>query len=159
MPRLKTIRKFEEWKADPKNVEELFRLIVEERMSLRDAAMEGVKQPYTLVYPWLHDGGEMQKRYEGVLAAMADDLMHERLKIADSVRKAENPVAVQAAKLACEVREQNARSWGRERYGEAAEAMRGTTVVLQIANLRGAQVSLPGPVKALPDVSDAEQVE
>jgi len=155
MPRLKTIRAFDVWKADPKNVDELFRLIVEERMSLRDAAIEGVKQPYTLMYRFLHDGGEMQKRYEGVLAAMADDLMHERLKIADSVRGAKNPVEVQAAKLACEVREQNARSWGRERYGEAADAMRGATVVIQVAALR----ELPAPaVAALPDVSDAEQV-
>jgi hypothetical protein len=128
-------------------------------MSLRDAAIEGVKQPYTLVYPWLHDGGEMQKRYEAALAAMADDLMHERLKIADSVRKSRNPVAVSAAKLACEVREQNARSWGRERYGEAADAMRGATVVIQVADLRGPQVALPVATPALPDVTDAEQVE
>lgn len=163
MPRLKTIRAFDQWKLEESNWEAFFGLIVEgelradgtrKQLSLRDACM-AVKQPYTLVYPFLHDGGAMQKRYEGVLAAMADDLMHERLRIADDVLGSDVPSHVQAAALACKVREENARSWGRERYGEAAEAMRGTTVLIQVAALR----ELPAPKAALADVSDAETVE
>lgn len=156
MPRLKTIRAFVEWVKDEANIAELFRLIVEDRMRLRDACMK-LGRPYTLVYPFLHDGGAMQKRYEGALAALADDLMHERLQIADGVKGSKNPVAVAAAKLRCEVREGNAAKWGKERYGEAFEASKGPAVVIQVADLRGATVAVqgPAPMPAL-EVQDAE---
>lgn len=153
--RAKTIRAFEEWSLVDENWEGFFRLIVEgDRMRLRDACV-AVKQPYSLVYPFLHDGGAMQKRYEAALAALADDLMHERLEIADSVRSAKDQVTVAAAKLACDVRRENSEKWGRERYGEAADALRGGTVIIQVADLRGANVQLPAAPPML-DVSDAE---
>lgn len=155
--RVKTVKAFEEWSSREESWEQLFRLIVEDRKRLRDACVE-LKQPYSLVYPFLHDGGVMQKRYEGALAAMADDMQRERLEIADSVRGSSNPVAVAAAKLACEVRGDISSKWGRERYGEAFETQRGPAVVIQVADLRGTTVQLPAARGALP-MRDTEEAK
>lgn len=140
---------------DEKNVAELFRLIVEERMRLRDAAVLGVKQPYTLVYAFLHDGAEMQKRYEGALAAVADDLAHEALAIADEqaeVKKEDGTTYdpdVARDKLRVDTRLRMASKWSRERYGESQDSQKVVPVIIQVADLRGATVQLP-VAKSLP---------
>jgi len=125
-PRLKTIRAFEKWKLDEENLAEFFRLIVEERKRMRDACMV-MKVPYRLMYPFLHDGGVMQKRYEGALAAVGDDLVHERLQRAREMResKTEVPAHVMAAKLECDVLESTAKKWEPARYGEKGGGLGG----------------------------------
>lgn len=117
MPKQKTIKAFDVWKLDAKNWDEFFRLIVEDGLRLRDAAVK-LKQPYTLVYPFIHDGGEMEKRYTAALKAVARDHMDETVPIADSVRKTTIPARVAAAKLAIEARQVYAAKADRERFGD-----------------------------------------
>lgn len=117
MARQVTIRAFDAWKLDPRNWDAFFRLITEEGLSLRNAAMK-LKQPYTLVFPFIHDGAEMQKRYELAQKAVARRLMDETLPIADSVRKTKIPARVSAAKLAIEARQVYAAHADRDRFGE-----------------------------------------
>jgi len=127
MAQLKARRAFEEWKSDPKNVDELFRLIVEERMGLRDAAIIGMKQSYTLMYEFLNDGGELQKRLEGAYAALADAIAHEALEIADeqcAVKKDDGTTYdpdVPRDKLRVETRLRLMPKWGRARYGDRVD--------------------------------------
>lgn len=150
--RLKTIRAFDEWKLDEANWTEFFRLIVEERLRMRDACVK-LKQPYRLMYPFLHDGGAMQKRYEAALAAVGDDLMHERLQVARSIResKTEVPAHVMAAKLDCDVLESTAKKWTPERYGEK-EAQRGggITVIVDRSCGGAVEISAGGAIARIP---------
>lgn len=122
MPRLKTIKEFEEWVKDEANVEDLLRRVAE-GTKLQKACLD-LKRPYTLVYPYLHSTDELKKRYEAALAARADALMHETVEIADSVRKTDKPARVMAAKLAVETRQAIASGWNRERYGETLRVER-----------------------------------
>ncbi len=122
MPRLKTIRRFEEWKKVPENIEGFFRLLEGDvgvkPLRFRDACL-GAKVPYTLMYVHLHGEPELKARYESILAARADDMMHERLDIAKNVEPERDKVA--KAKLECEVLGSTASYWDRERYGERPE--------------------------------------
>jgi len=116
MPRQKTVRAFEEWVSDEANIEEVLRRVMG-GTKLSKLCVE-IKRPYTLLYPYLHSTPELQKRYEAALAGRADDLMHETLEIADSVRGTDEAAQVSAAKLAVETRQKLASGWNRERYGE-----------------------------------------
>lgn len=141
MAQLKTIRWFLEWQKDEANVDEFFRLIVEERKRFREACL-ALKVPFTLMYPFVHDGGEMQKRYDLALKAISHDLMERRHEVAEGVQGTEIPAQVSAAKLLCEVYEGTAKKWDKDRYGEHQDAVRTAPVVIQIANLRGAPLQL-----------------
>lgn len=116
MPRQKTIRAFEEWVQDDANVQDVLKRVMA-GTKLSKVCAE-IKRPYTLLYPHLHSTPELKARYEAALAARADDLMHETLEIADSVRKTKIPARVGAAKVAIEARQALASGWNRERYGE-----------------------------------------
>jgi hypothetical protein len=151
-PRMKTIRAFDEWKLDEENLAEFFRQIVEERKRMRDACV-AVGQPYRLMYPFLHDGGVMQKRYEAALAAVGDDLMHERLQRARELResKTEIPAHVMAAKLECDVLESTASKWEPARYGEK-ESQRGGGIQVYVDRSCGGsvQISAGGATARIP---------
>lgn len=148
-PRLKTIKAFDEWKLDEENLAEFFRQIVEERLRMRDACV-AVKVPYRLMYPFLHDGGVMQARYEAALAAVGDDLMHERLAIARRVResKTEIPAHVMAAKLDCDVLESTAKKWEPARYGDKGNGLGGGIQVYVDRSCGGAVEITAGGAKA-----------
>lgn len=128
MPRLKTIRAFEDWKKDDAAIEALLQRIAG-GTKLQAACLE-IKRPYTLVYPFLHSTPELQKRYEAALAARAEALVHESLEIADSVRGSQEPGVVAAAKLAVETRQRTAAWWNRERYGEQLRVEKTVTHVV-----------------------------
>jgi hypothetical protein len=146
----KTVRAFEEWAKVEANWEELFRLIVDERKRLRDACVK-LKQPYTLVYPFLHDGDKWQKRYNAALAAVGDDIAHERLEIADSVKGAKEPVEVMAAKLACDVRDSLASKWEPERYGDRDSGNGGGITVIVDRSCGGTvEISTGGATARIP---------
>lgn len=125
--RQKTVRAFNEWKLDPKNWDEFFRLITEDRLSFRDATVR-VKQPYTLVHPFVHDGAELEARYTAVLKAVARDYMDQTVPIADSVRGTKIPAKVAAAKLAIEARQVYAEKADRERFGDVVRIEKDVTV-------------------------------
>ena len=116
--RQKTVRAFEAWKLDPKNLDEFFGLIVEKRRGFRDACFD-LKQPYRLMFAFFHDGGEMQARYDAALQAVARDYMDETIGIADSVRKTKIPARVGAAKIAIEARQAYAKTADKERFGDS----------------------------------------
>ena len=124
MPRLKTIRRFDEWKVKPDSMEEFFRHIegtlTEKPKRFRDACL-ACKAPYTLMYTHIHSDPKLKGRYEAALQAKSDDLMNDALEIADSVREATAPVTVMAAKLAVETRHATASKWDRDRYGDREE--------------------------------------
>lgn len=156
-PRLKTIRAFEKWKEDEENLDEFFRQIVEEGKRMRDACM-AVRQPYRLMYPFLHDGGVMQKRYEAALSAVGDDLMHERLQRAREMRnsKTEVPAHVMAAKLECDVLESTAKKWEPARYGEKGGGLGGGIQVYVDRSCGGAVQIRAGGASAHIEIGEEE---
>ena len=116
--RKKTAKAFDAWKLEPKNWDEFFGLIIEKKLRFRDACFE-LKQPYRLIFAFVHDGGEMQARYDAALKAVARDYMDETVKIADSVRKTTIPARVGAAKIAIEARQAYAKTADKERFGDS----------------------------------------
>ncbi len=161
MPKLKTIRAFEEWKKDEAAIEALLQRIAG-GVKLQAACLE-IRRPYTLVYPFLHSTPELQKRYEGALAARAEALVHESLEIADSVRGSLEPAKVAAAKLAVETRQRTATWWNRERYGERFSVDK-TVVHVVDAGLVGRvgdllELTEKSPVPLLEHVVEGEKVE
>lgn len=122
MPRQKTVRAFEEWVTDAANIDEVLRRVMG-GTKLSKLCAE-IKRPYTLLYPYLHSTPELKARYEAALAGRADDLMHETLEIADSVRGTAEAAEVSAAKLAVETRQKLAAGWNRDRYGETLRVER-----------------------------------
>lgn len=122
MPRQKTVRAFDEWVTDAANIDEVLRRVMG-GTKLSKLCVE-IKRPYTLLYPYLHSTPELKARYEAALAARADDLMHETIEIADSVRKTKIPARVGAAKVAIEARQHVAAGWNRDRYGETLRVER-----------------------------------
>ena len=172
MTRLVTIAKFEEWKADPSNVEEIFRLLIEERLRLRDVAIERLKQPYTCIYRFLHDAGErpitendpdrggprnrgMQARYEAALKAIADDIAQEALAISDEQREVVRPDGskfdpdVLRDKLRVDTRMRIAEKWDRERYGQKSDIGAGGITVLVDRSCGGAVAIQAGESRVL----------
>ena len=142
MVRKVTIARFEEWKAQAANVEGFFRLLegteAERPMRFRDACF-ALKVPYTLMHTFVHDGADLQRRYERVLEALADRMAHERLEIADKVAPDRDHVA--KAKLQCEVRESLESKWFRERYGERIQIEKNVSVSVD-AGLLGTAAEL-----------------
>lgn len=120
MAQLKAIRRFEEWKKNPEHIEVFFSHIEGTcpggvRKRFRDAAM-AMKVPYTLLYAFVHDGGELQHRYEMTLKALSDAYMQETVPIADDVKANRDDVA--KAKLQIEARQAYASKLDSERYGD-----------------------------------------
>lgn len=148
MPRQKTVRAFEEWVKDESNIDEVLRRVMG-GTKLSKLCAE-IKRPYTLLYPYLHSTPELKGRYEAALAARADDLMHETLEIADSVRKTKIPARVGAAKVAIETRQALASGWNRERYGETLRVEKTVT--------HGVDAGLVGTIGDLLRVSKREPV-
>lgn len=163
MPRLKTIRAFDEvWKVDEANWTELFRLIVEERLRLRDACV-AMKVPYTLVYAFLNDGGAWQKRYEAALEAVADDLVHEALEIADEQAEVVKEDGskfdpdVPRDKLRVETRFRTASKWGKGRYGDKETAGAGGMTVIVDRSCGGrVEITAGGATARIPLGNSAE---
>lgn len=116
MPKLKTIRAFSEWVKEEENIEDLLRRVME-GVPLHELCKQ-IKQPYTLVYPFLHSSPELQERYEAALAAVAEKEVHESKQIADEAKPGDKMPQVAARKLRCDVRFRRAAYWNSARYGE-----------------------------------------
>lgn len=159
MARKVTIAKFAEWIAEQEHEEEVLDLVAG-GLTLQKAALV-VKQPYTCLHGYFHDGGERQARYEGARKAWADAVMDEALRISDGVKP--NRDAVAKAKLQVETRLSQARAYHRERWGERLQVEKSVAIgidqellgradeLLRLANERvvGAgevPVALPAPV-------------
>ena len=127
MARLKTIRAFGEWVKSEANIAGLLKLMVEDGHTLQKACLV-VKQPYSLVHPFLHSTPELLARYEGARKARADKLWDEKMEIADGVKGAEHAAHVAAAKLRSEVRGQEAVAWNPDRYGQKLKVEKSVSV-------------------------------
>lgn len=145
MARKETVAKFKVWIEDDENVDRVLDLI-SGGMTLQKAAV-AVAQPYTCLQAFFTDVPEMRDRYAAARKAWADAVNDESIEIADTVTA--DPAEVAKAKLRIETRTNQARAYGRERWGEA-EAAKVVPVTIQIANLRGGNVAITGPAEALP---------
>lgn len=161
MARQTTVKAFNEWVKDDAAVEGFLQRVAEVGR-LRDVCM-ALKKPYTLMHPYLHSTPELKARYDAARAAWADKLHDEKLKIAD--RKPKDMVDVSNKRLQCEVREQAAKAYNRDRFGDAVRVEKTVTVAAD-AGLIGFAASLLEQIKApavqIPavlDVSDAELID
>lgn len=118
MPRLKTIRRFDEWKGVEANVDAFFReLEGTETVAgkrFRDACV-AMKVPYTLMFAFVHGSDQLKARYESVLAAKADDLVHQAL---DDAEEAIDRDSAAGARVKADTKLRVASKWDRDRYGE-----------------------------------------
>ena len=119
MARKATIKAFAEWVKVEANVERVLELIAS-GVHLHRAAVE-VKQPYTCLHPFLHSDG-MRARYEAARAAWADLKQDEAMEIVDGAKPDKGHVA--KAKLQAEVRQNQAKAYHRERWGERVQVDR-----------------------------------
>ncbi len=142
MVRKVTAQRFEEWKAEPANVDAFFRLLegvgIEKPMRFRDACF-AIPVPYTLMHGFVHRDPVLKARYDAVLAAKADALAHESLAIADEVVPDRDHVA--KAKLQVETRHALIGKWDRDRYGEKIQVDRNVNVTVD-AGLLGRAADL-----------------
>ena len=121
MPRQQTVKRFEEWKADPANIERFFALIAGGETTFRDACMVELKVPYTLMFALIRgDNADpvLKQRYIDLRKAMAEQDIDETVPIADGVEGSESMAAVAAARLRVETRQHRAAKWNREIYGD-----------------------------------------
>jgi hypothetical protein len=104
--------------------------------------------------------------YDAALKVRADELAHEALAISDEqcevtteAGKTYDP-EVPRDKLRIDTRLKLASKWDRRRYGEHDDTVRTTPVIIQVADLRGATVSLPAAAKPARDIEsvDAEVI-
>jgi hypothetical protein len=109
-----TVKAFGEWIAAPGNEDHVLDLIVSGR-TLQRAAVE-LKQPYTCLQAHFHSTPELLQRYNLALRSYADFLQGEAKEIADEVVADKDEVA--KAKLRVEVRQNQAKALGRDRWGD-----------------------------------------
>jgi len=130
--KLVTIKRFEEWSAKPENIDLFFSVIEgsgeQGKMAFRDACFdERVNVPYTLMHAFVHSRPELKARYDAILAAKADELVHEAL---DDVADAVDIPSAAVARVKSDVKLKVASKWGRERYGDKQEKGAGGITVL-----------------------------
>lgn len=125
MARKTTIRAFEEWAADPANVEGVLELIAD-GLTLQKAAVE-VEKPYTCLHA-LFETDVWKPKYLAARKAWADWQQDEAMQIADEVKADKDEVA--KAKLRVETRQNQARAYHRERWGEPKDGGAGGITVL-----------------------------
>ena len=162
MVRKVTAEKFELWVANEENVLAVLDLISGGK-TLQKAALE-VKQPYTCLHEYFHRTPENLARYEGARKAWADAVMDEAMRIADGV--APDRDAVAKAKLRVEVRQNQAKAYHRDRWGDRVHVEKSITVSADAALLGRASdllriatekvvggVELAGDREALPELA------
>lgn len=114
MPRKKTVRAFEEWVKDPKNVDRVIeRVTGGEKL---EKICVDVKQPYTCLYPYLHSTPELKNRFDTARKARADSLVEKALTVVEEVEADKDEVA--KAKLQSETYQWVAAKWDRDRYAD-----------------------------------------
>jgi hypothetical protein len=126
MARKTTIKAFEAWIATDEN-----EAVVLDRISggltLQKTAL-AVKQPFTCLHGYFHSTPERLARYDAARRAWADAQMDEALEIADGV--AEDRDAVSKAKLRVETRQNQAKAYNRERWGERVQVEKSVSVTV-----------------------------
>jgi len=124
MVRKVTIAAFERWIEDEENVETVLRLI-SEGTHLHKACVV-VKQPYNCLHAYFHSTPERLERYVGARKAWADRKMDEAMDLADGAKPDKGHVA--KAKLQVETRENQAKAYHRERWGDQVKVEREVNV-------------------------------
>lgn len=120
MARKTTIRAFDDWALDDRNIEAVLKLIAG-GLTLQKAALE-VKQPYTCLHPWFHSTQERRERYDAARKAWADLKQDEAMAIVDGVKPDRGSVA--KAKLQAEVRQNQAAAYAPDRWGQRLHVKR-----------------------------------
>lgn len=159
MARQVTVRAFEEWIKDAANVERVLELIAGGK-TLQKAAL-AVKQPYTCLHPFFHDGAEMEKKYGAARKAWVDFKNDELVAKVEAVKPDRDHVA--KLKLESDVIANQSKAYHRERWGErlqveknvnvsADAALIGTVAQLLLSGRKRPGVTIDAPGQ----VSDAE---
>jgi len=94
---------------------------------------------------------EHAELYDAALKVKADELVHGALTEADTAKDRDSAAA---ARVKADIRLKVASKWDRKRYGDADEGRAHAPVTIQIANLRGAPLSITTGEK--PDVGAVE---
>lgn len=108
---------------------------------------------------------EHSELYDAALKVRADDLAHEALAISDEQALAVSKQGVEfdpdvpRDKLRIDTRLKLASRWDRKRYGEENESRNVAPVTIQIANLRGAPVTVTAGPAAIALVDTTETSE
>lgn len=154
MVRKVTQAKFEEWAKVPGNIEGVLELIAD-GLTLQKTAVK-LKQPYMCLYPLFHNGGAWEKQYNDARKAWADKLQDEALEIADNA-PVDEKAGVMKAKLRVETRQNQAKAYHRERWGERVQVDKTITVDVD-AGLLGKASDLLKLVKQQPRVIEGETI-
>lgn len=126
MARQITIKAFEGWIANPDNVEDVLEKIAE-GATLQKVSRE-MKQPYTCLHRFFESTDERKAAYAAARKAWADSKQDEAMEIADEVLADKDEVA--KAKLRVEVRQNQARAYHKERWGDPKDQAGGGITVL-----------------------------
>lgn len=110
--RERTLRRFEEWKADVNVPAMLVSRVAEGEALKAICAEQGI--PHSLVAQWIAGSPGLKAQYDAALKIWADALAQETLEIVDGA----TPETVSVKKLQAEQRNKLAGKWDRERYGE-----------------------------------------
>jgi hypothetical protein len=142
--RMTTVKRFEEWSALPENIEFFFSVIEgsaeQGKMAFRDACFDPrVKVPFTLMHAFVHSRPELKARYEAILAAKAEELVHEAL---DDVAEAVDVPSAAVARVKSDVKLKVASKWDRYRYGDAKDAGGSGGITVVVDRSCGGQVSI-----------------
>jgi hypothetical protein len=152
MARQVTIKAFEEWIKDEANVELVLESVAG-GLTLQKAAL-AVKKPYTCLHQYFHSSPEKLARYDAARKAWADSKMDEALEIADDVKADQAEVA--KAKLRVEVRQNQAKAYNRERWGERLQVDKNVSVSADAALIGTvAQLLLSGKKRPAVTVENA----
>jgi hypothetical protein len=155
MARKETIKSFELWISLPGSAEEVLDLIAG-GLTLQKAAV-AVGQPYTCLHTYFHSTEARLGLYLAARKAWADSVQDESMEIADGVPADRDAVA--KAKLRVEVRQNQARAYHSERWGEKQDKGSGGMTVIVDRSCGGAVrvgVMDAGGNKAAIELSGAE---
>lgn len=129
MARKTTIAAFGEWSKVEANIEDVLERIAGGKQLQR--VCREVKQPYTCLHEFFHQTPENLARYEAARKAWADAVMEEALRIADGVKPDRDHVA--KARLRVETRQNQAKAWHRDRWGDRVQVEKDVTVTADAA--------------------------
>lgn len=132
MVQKRTVARFEAWVKEPAGWDAFFALLEgrdgAEPLTFRDACFhESIKLPYTLMHAHVNATPELRARYDAVLAAKADGLVHEALA---DVEEATDIPSATVARVKSDVKLKVAGKWDRQRYGDAKEGGAGGITVM-----------------------------
>lgn len=152
MPKKKTIKAFGEWVKVPGNIDLVIERVTGGQKLEKVCLQADIKQPYTLLYPYLHSTAELKNRFDTARKARADALVEKALTVVDGVKASKDAVA--KAKLQSETYQWVAAKWDRDRYADKVQVERPAESVADAALLGAAKDLLRLAVQKQPQLQE-----